>query len=131
MKETKGIPAQRTLKVLGLMGSSSGALGLAGGQAKGLERENKGEKSSFSEFEWIQQQKTAALLKVSIATGATIAGATVEDLMICDQFAVKIGEIFQSKYRWECVYVCVWIWVCICVCIYIYMCVYVCVCNLY
>eukprot|EP01034_Spumella_vulgaris_P031261 gene31261-38626_t len=92
VKNTRGIPAERTLKVLSLLGSSSGALGLAGGQAKNLQHENhsrEGEDLSYSEFEWIQKQKTATLLKVSVVSGATIAGASAQDIANCELYAEK------------------------------------------
>lgn len=60
---TKGVPAERIVEVLRRLGTSVGAYGLAGGQVKDLECENK-EGVTLEDLEWIHMHKTAALLKV-------------------------------------------------------------------
>jgi geranylgeranyl diphosphate synthase type II len=60
---TKGVPAERVVEVLRRLGTSVGAYGLAGGQVKDLECENK-EDVTLEDLEWIHLHKTAALLKV-------------------------------------------------------------------
>ncbi len=61
--ETNGLPAQRSVDILCRLGTAAGVHGLAGGQVKDLECENK-EGVTLSELEWIHLHKTAALLKV-------------------------------------------------------------------
>ena len=91
---TKGIPAERTVEVLRRLGTSVGAYGLAGGQVMDLECENK-EGVTLQDLEWIHLHKTAALLKVSVAAGAVLAGASKEDVANCELYAEKIGLAFQ------------------------------------
>ena len=93
-RETKGVPAERTVEVLRRLGTSVGAYGLAGGQVMDLECENK-EGVTLKDLEWIHMHKTAALLKVSVAAGAILAGATPEEVAACEVYAEKIGLAFQ------------------------------------
>mmetsp|Transcript_11650 Transcript_11650/g.11683 ORF Transcript_11650/g.11683 Transcript_11650/m.11683 type:complete len:336 (+) Transcript_11650:62-1069(+) len=93
-RETKGIPAERVVEVLRRLGECVGAYGLAGGQVMDLECENK-EGVTLEDLEWIHMHKTAALLKVSVSSGAVLAGASEEDVKNCEIFAEKIGLAFQ------------------------------------
>jgi len=77
------------------LGTSVGAVGLAGGQVMDLQCENK-EGVTLQDLEWIHMHKTAALLKVSVCAGAIIAGAQPEDIAACEKYAEKIGLAFQS-----------------------------------
>ena len=91
---TTGIPAERTVEVIRRLGDSVGAYGLAGGQVMDLECENK-DGTTQADLEWIHMHKTAALLKVAVASGAIIGGATAEDVKACEVYADKIGLAFQ------------------------------------
>lgn len=94
---TKGVPAERILEVIRRLGICVGPNGLAGGQVKDLECENK-PGVTLDELIWIHMHKTAALLRVSVASGAVLAGATSHDVAVCELFAEKIGLAFQSKF---------------------------------
>ena len=59
-----------------------------------LECENKDD-TTRQDLEWIHMHKTAALLKVSVAAGAVLAGASKEDVAACEIYAEKIGLAFQ------------------------------------
>lgn len=91
---TKGVPADRIVEVIRRLGVSVGAYGLAGGQVKDLECEGK-DGVTLDDLEWIHLHKTAALLKVSVAAGAVLAGATADDVAACEVYAEKIGLAFQ------------------------------------
>eukprot|EP01038_Epipyxis_sp_PR26KG_P011096 gene11096-14891_t len=93
-RETKGVPAERIVEVIRRLGTSVGAYGIAGGQVQDLECENK-EGVTLSDLEWIHIHKTAALLKVSVAAGAILGGASPEDVDALEIFAEKIGLAFQ------------------------------------
>lgn len=97
-EHTKNVPAERIVEVLRRLGTAVGARGLAGGQVKDLECENK-EGVSLKDLEWIHLHKTAALLKVSVSAGAVLAGASKEEVKACEEYAEKIGLAFQSKFR--------------------------------
>lgn len=93
-RHTRGIPAERTVEVLRRLGTSVGAYGLAGGQVMDLQCENKAG-TTIEDLEWIHMHKTAALLKVAVASGAIIGGASKEDVKACEVYAEKIGLAFQ------------------------------------
>jgi geranylgeranyl diphosphate synthase, type II len=96
-RHTKGVPAERIVEVLRRLGTAVGPVGLAGGQVKDLECENK-EGVTLKDLEWIHLHKTAALLKVSVSAGAVLAGATPEEVSACEVYAEKIGLAFQSMF---------------------------------
>merc|ERR1719183_3003218 len=56
-KETKGVPAERIVKVISILGGCVGALGLAGGQVMDLKSEGK-EGVGLETLEWIHTYKT-------------------------------------------------------------------------
>ena len=89
-----GVPTDRIVNVLRRLGTSVGAYGLAGGQVMDLECENK-DGTTRQDLEWIHMHKTAALLKVSVAAGAILAGASEEEVAACEIYAEKIGLAFQ------------------------------------
>jgi geranylgeranyl diphosphate synthase type II len=64
-RETRGVPAERTVDVLRRLGTSVSAYGLAGGQVMDIECEGKSG-VTVEDLEWIHMHKTAALLKVSV-----------------------------------------------------------------
>lgn len=93
-RETKGVPAERVVKVLNILGDSVGALGLAGGQVMDLKSEGKAG-VGMETLTWIHTHKTAALLKAAVASGAVLAGASDEAVTKCEEYALKIGLAFQ------------------------------------
>jgi len=93
-RETKGVPAERVVRVLGILGDCVGPVGLAGGQVLDLKSEGK-EGVGMETLTWIHTHKTAALLKASVACGAVLAGATDEQVAKCEEYALKIGLAFQ------------------------------------
>jgi len=93
-RETKGVPAERVVRVLGILGDCVGPLGLAGGQVMDLKSEGKPD-VGMETLTWIHTHKTAALLKAAVGCGAVIAGATDEQVAKCEEYALKIGLAFQ------------------------------------
>lgn len=93
-RETKGIPAERVVKVLQIMGDAVGPLGLAGGQVLDLKSEGQAG-VGMETLEWIHTHKTAALLKAAVASGAILAGASDDAVAKCEEYALKIGLAFQ------------------------------------
>jgi len=93
-RETKGVPAERVVKVLNILGDSVGALGLAGGQVMDLKSEGQAG-VTMETLTWIHTHKTAALLKAAVAGGAVLAGASDEEVAKCEEYALKIGLAFQ------------------------------------
>lgn len=97
----EGVAPERIVEVIRRLAASVGPMGLAGGQVKDLECENKAD-MTMEEMVWIHLHKTAALLKVSAATGAILAGATPEEVQACELYAEKIGLAFQSMCNSSC-----------------------------
>lgn len=92
-KHTKHVDAQRVVKVLELLGNAVGAEGLAGGQAVDVKME--GKDVTLDTLRWIHTHKTAVLLRVSVAIGAIVAGASEQDVARVSEFAGNIGLAFQ------------------------------------
>ena len=93
-KNTKGVPAERVVTVLAMLGQCVGPVGLAGGQVLDLKSEGKSD-VGLDTLAWIHTHKTAALLKAAVATGAVLAGATDAEVAKCEEYALKIGLAFQ------------------------------------
>eukprot|EP00640_Fibrocapsa_japonica_P003303 CAMPEP_0113934018 /NCGR_PEP_ID=MMETSP1339-20121228/1359_1 /TAXON_ID=94617 /ORGANISM="Fibrocapsa japonica" /LENGTH=311 /DNA_ID=CAMNT_0000935623 /DNA_START=109 /DNA_END=1044 /DNA_ORIENTATION=- /assembly_acc=CAM_ASM_000762 len=93
-RHTKGVPAERVLDVIARLGRSVGPWGIAGGQVMDLICEDK-PGVTLEDLTWIHTHKTAALLKVAVACGAIIGGASDEDVALCETFAEDIGLAFQ------------------------------------
>ena len=95
-RETKGVPAERVVTVLRLLGECVGPLGLAGGQVMDLQCEGKTD-VDLDTLSWIHTHKTAALLKCAVSSGAVLAGASEADVKRCETYAIKIGLAFQVR----------------------------------
>merc|ERR1719502_2121829 len=91
---TSGVPAERVVRVLRILGDCVGPLGLAGGQVLDLKSEGKPD-VGMETLTWIHTHKTAALLKAAVASGAVLAGATDDEVAKCEEYALKIGLAFQ------------------------------------
>jgi len=93
-RETTGVPAERVVSVLRILGESVGPLGLAGGQVMDLKCEGKSG-VDLDTLGWIHTHKTAALLKAAVCSGAVLAGASEAEVAACEKYALKIGLAFQ------------------------------------
>jgi geranylgeranyl diphosphate synthase, type II len=92
--QTQNVPADRLLKVVGLLGRAVGAAGLVGGQVVDLECEGKTD-VSLDTLHFIHTHKTGALLETCVTTGAIIAGAATTDIQKLSRYAQNIGLAFQ------------------------------------
>jgi geranylgeranyl diphosphate synthase type II len=90
----KSVPAERVVEVIRRLGRSVGPVGLAGGQVLDLQCEGKAG-VTLDQLRWIHAHKTAALLQVAVATGAILAGASLEDVKALDAYALDVGLAFQ------------------------------------
>lgn len=86
--------SSRVVRVLALLGEAVGARGLAGGQVADVEAEGNPD-TDLVALNWIHTHKTAVLLRVSVAAGAILAGATDSEVERVSEFATKIGLAFQ------------------------------------
>ncbi|MGA1475955.1 MAG: geranylgeranyl diphosphate synthase CrtE [Prochlorothrix sp.] len=93
-QETQNVPADRLLQVVARLGRAVGADGLVGGQVVDLESEGKTD-TTVEMLDFIHTHKTAALLEVSVVSGAILAGAPPEDIQRLTRYAQNIGLAFQ------------------------------------
>jgi len=97
-RETKGVPAERVLRVICDVGKCVGSEGLVGGQVVDIMSEGaavRGEEVTVETLQYIHAHKTGALLEVSVTAGAILAGAPEEDVERLGRYAQKIGLAFQ------------------------------------
>jgi geranylgeranyl diphosphate synthase type II len=87
------VQPERIVKVLGLLGTSAGSLGMVGGQVLDLESEN--HKISPELMKTIHSKKTGALFNVSVVGAAILAGVDNEKLHALQDYAENIGVAFQ------------------------------------
>lgn len=92
--QTKGAPAENILEVLAGLGRAVGAEGLVGGQIVDLDSEGKKD-VTIETLNFIHTHKTAALLEVSVTSGAVLADAPRSDVEKLRRFAQRIGLAFQ------------------------------------
>ena len=85
--------ARRVLQVIALLGKAVGAAGLVGGQIVDLASE--GTVVSEETLTFIHRHKTAALLEVSVTSGAILAGAEPAVVELLKRYAQQFGLAFQ------------------------------------
>lgn len=81
------------IKALKLIADSSGTEGMIGGQVIDIDGENK--ISSIEDLKYMYSLKTGAIIKSSVTAGATLAGATENEIKLLENYAEKIGIAFQ------------------------------------
>lgn len=92
--QTKGVPAERVLRVIALLGRAVGAAGLVGGQVVDLDSEGKPD-ISIETLNYIHTHKTGVLLEACVVSGGILAGASSEELQKMSRYAQNIGLAFQ------------------------------------
>jgi geranylgeranyl diphosphate synthase type II len=92
--QTPNVAASRVLDVVARLGRAVGAAGLVGGQVVDLESEGRSD-VTLDTLNFIHNHKTAALLEVSVVSGAILAGAKPVDVERLSRYARNIGLAFQ------------------------------------
>ncbi|MEO0986298.1 MAG: geranylgeranyl diphosphate synthase CrtE [Cyanobacteria bacterium J06639_14] len=92
--QTRDVAPERLLKVVAALGRAVGANGLVGGQVVDLASEGNPD-VTVEVLNFIHSHKTGALLKVSVTSGAILAGANDEQVETLARYAEKIGLAFQ------------------------------------
>lgn len=92
--QTKKVPAEQLLQVVAKLSNAVAATGLVGGQVVDLESERK-QNVDVETLNFIHSNKTGALLKASVLSGALLAGAKNEVLQRLSRYASHIGLAFQ------------------------------------
>ena len=93
-ERTEGVSAPAILEVIRRLGRAVGAAGLVGGQLVDLASEGNPD-TSIDTLNFIHRHKTAALLEVSVVSGAVLAGADSQTIERLSRYAQNIGLAFQ------------------------------------
>lgn len=88
-------PCHRILSVIRDVADACGSRGLIAGQVMDMTFEGKIPDESV--VEKIILNKTAALIKTALTSGARLAGANLEQLDVFSKFGQKLGMVFQIK----------------------------------
>ncbi len=91
--QTQGAAPEQILKVIAQLGKAVGADGLVGGQIVDLASE--GTLVNEETLTYIHMHKTAALLEISVTSGAMLAGADAIAVEQLSRYAQRIGLAFQ------------------------------------
>ena len=86
---------EHRIEMLSLLTEASGAHGMAGGQAVDLA--SVGKQLTLEQLEHMHQLKTGALIRAAVAMGATLAGASRQQLAALDRYGEAIGLSFQVQ----------------------------------
>lgn len=93
-QQTQNVPAERVVEVLGRLGQAAGIGGLVSGQVVDLESEGRSD-VTLETLHYIHTHKTAALLEVSVVSGAILGGADRDTVQRLSRYAQNIGLAFQ------------------------------------
>ncbi|MEM9808306.1 MAG: geranylgeranyl diphosphate synthase CrtE [Cyanobacteria bacterium P01_D01_bin.56] len=91
---TQDVPPKAVLDVIRRLGRAVGAAGLVGGQIVDLASEGNPD-ISIETLNFIHMHKTAALLEVSVVSGAVLGGADNDTVERLSRYANNIGLAFQ------------------------------------
>lgn len=80
-----------------ILGRKAGIYGMIGGQCADLEAEKMGDDVSEAMLLYIHEHKTAALIQAAMTIGATLAGASREEIARLEKCAYNIGVAFQIQ----------------------------------
>jgi len=94
MADDETLSAETRVRLVSLLAEASGTpAGMVAGQQLDLDAE--GKELSIGEIETIHRQKTGALISAAAVAGAIIANATNNELSAIENYAVKLGLLFQ------------------------------------
>ncbi|KAK9838120.1 hypothetical protein WJX81_002397 [Elliptochloris bilobata] len=94
-RETRGVSADRIVRVICEIGKAVGAEGLVAGQIVDIKSEGMAEKVGLDTLQYIHEHKTAALLEASVVCGALLGGADDTEVGRLREYARNIGLAFQ------------------------------------
>ncbi len=85
----------QTARAIQILARKPGIYGMIGGQTVDVEEENK--EINFETLMYIHNNKTAALIECAMMIGATLAGASKDEVAVVEQIANKVGIAFQIE----------------------------------
>ncbi|MDR1471005.1 MAG: polyprenyl synthetase family protein [Synergistaceae bacterium] len=90
---SQGIPADRVVRALAILGEASGPGGMCGGQVLDTDIESRADGDDF--VRRIASAKTAALIRASLVSGAMLGDITDADLQCYYDYGTHLGVAFQ------------------------------------
>jgi geranylgeranyl diphosphate synthase, type II len=91
----ENVSAEKRIELVNLLSIAAGAEGMVGGQILDMDGEKR--TLNLQELEKVHVNKTGALLRFSIESGAVLAGANVKDRQALVEYAHHIGLAFQIQ----------------------------------
>ncbi|WP_297435029.1 polyprenyl synthetase family protein [uncultured Clostridium sp.] len=88
---------EQAVKASKIISNAAGADGMIGGQVVDIESEGKGTKLTLDELRYMHKNKTGALIKAAILSGAIMGKASNEDIEKLSLFGDSLGLAFQIK----------------------------------
>ncbi len=88
---------ERVYRALSILAGKAGIYGMIGGQTADIEAENMGGEVTQNQLLFIYGYKTAALIQSAMMIGATLAGASDEELFKIETCAYNVGIAFQIQ----------------------------------
>lgn len=85
------------IEALQVLAKKSGIYGMVGGQTLDVEAEKKGLQLNLEEVNFVNANKTAALLQAGLMIGAILAGASKTTIEKLEEIGLKIGIAFQLQ----------------------------------
>jgi len=95
LSECRNTSPDAVVRVINEVAAGAGTLGLIGGQV--VDTFSAGEDIVEDTLEYIHSHKTGAIYRVSLRTGAILAGAREKDLACLTEYAEHMGLAFQIK----------------------------------
>lgn len=92
-RRCSGVSPEAILRVISDLAAAAGSMGMIGGQVLDIQSENKS--IDLELLRYIHANKTGALFRVSITSGALLAGASDEQLAVLTEYAHDFGLAFQ------------------------------------
>lgn len=87
----------RVAAALNILARKAGIYGMIGGQNADIEAEEQAETLTTEQILFIHANKTAALIQSAMTIGATLAGATDEEIAALELCAYNVGIAFQIQ----------------------------------
>ena len=88
---------KRIAKAMQILGTKAGIYGMIGGQCADLEAEEMEDHVTEQMLLFIHEHKTAALIEAAMTIGATLAGASEQEISSIEKCAYNIGIAFQIQ----------------------------------
>lgn len=88
---------EKALRASMEISEAAGAEGMIGGQVVDIINENNENGISLEELNYMHLKKTGELIKASVLSGAILAEASKNDIIILEEYGYKLGLAFQIK----------------------------------